>query len=94
MSSSETADLEELISSAYKDGKVTRGILDALARKDRQLPSDIAKELRAYRISLADCEERESRLFLRGKLWIPNDPTTASDNCSTPPRPPCRGPPG
>lgn len=66
-------DVEKLITAAYEADDITRDIMEALKRGDRQLPPVAAKALNAYRISLADCKTEGGRLYLKGKLWIPDD---------------------
>lgn len=66
-------DIEKLIATAYEKDEIARNIMKALERGDRQLSPMIAKNLNAYRVSLADCKTEGGRLFMKGKLWVPDD---------------------
>jgi hypothetical protein len=61
--------LEELISAAYEQDPTPLKILDALRKGDRRLPAD----LRHLKISLSACTERDGRLYVEDRMFVPND---------------------
>lgn len=61
--------LEELIAIAYERDPVPSRILEALRKRDRRLPPDLAQ----LKFSLAECSEQEGKLYVRRRLYVPND---------------------
>lgn len=60
--------LEDLLSTAYEQDTTPDRILKALRDGDRRLPSDLLP----MKISLQDCSDREGRLFVQNRLYVPD----------------------
>jgi hypothetical protein len=61
--------LEELISIAYEQDLTPSKIMKIFRRGDRQLPPDLARS----KIPLAVLLEREGRLYVGKRLFVPED---------------------
>jgi len=66
--SDEQPSLEELITTAYNQDPVPSKIIDAVRGQDRRLPSDLAQ----LKIPLAECSERDGRLYVQDRLFVPD----------------------
>jgi hypothetical protein len=61
--------LDELISIAYDKDPVPSRILETIKNENRRLPPDLAR----LKIPLAACTERDRRLYVRKRLFVPED---------------------
>ena len=66
--------ISELLERAYEQDQMIIDLLASVRRNDRQLPSSISKSLTGHRVSIADCSQRDGRLYYkRRQLWVPAD---------------------
>ena len=62
--------LEELFANAYKNDKLVQAIIDAKIRGIRKLPRKILKQVK---LSIRNLEVKNSRLYVRGKIYVPDN---------------------
>ena len=61
---------EELFANTYKNDKLIQAIIDAKIRGMRKLPRKILKQVK---LSMGDLEVKNSRLYMQGKIYIPDN---------------------
>lgn len=64
----EQPSLEELLATAYERDPTPSRIMDAIRKGDRRLPPDLTQ----LKIPLAECSERDARLYVRDRLFVPD----------------------
>ena len=62
--------VEELFKNTYKNNKLVQAIIDAKIKSMRKLPCKILKQVK---LSMGDLEVKNSRLYVWGKIFVPDD---------------------
>ena len=62
--------LEELFANAYKNNKLVQAIIDAKVKSMRKLSRKILKQVK---LSMGDLEVKNSRLYVQGNIYIPDN---------------------